>query len=181
MKKTVIIIACIVAVLLAAFFISYPFIEIDTGEKLIRCSYSDDFSDYDVNQSYGELYSYNEKHDVSIKNFETKKFLFFYTIHMEYIKGDFRETQYLLEESYIEDFLKNAEIIDNSDEIDIAALIKDKKAIVGNTRYTGNEYDKAIFYKLNDKYEEMYVFYVDDLTVIQVGSPDELPKFIAYK
>ena len=80
MKKTIIIIAIIASalvLLLAAFLIAYPHIEIDTGEKLIRCSYSDDFSEYDDNHSYNEVYAYNEKHDVSIRTFETKKFLFF--------------------------------------------------------------------------------------------------------
>ena len=31
------------------------------------------------------------------------------------------------------------------------------------------------------KWEELYVFESEGLTVIQVGSPDELPKYIAYK
>jgi len=45
----------------------------------------------------------------------------------------------------------------------------------------GNEYDKAIYYVLDGKSEVMYVFYVDDLLIIQVGYSDEGPKFIAYK
>lgn len=100
---------------------------------------------------------------------------------MEYIEGDFRETQFILEESYIEDFLENAEITDCPEGFDLAALIEGREAVVGNTRYLGNEYDYCIFYKLNDRYDEMYVFYKDDLLIIQVGSPDELPRFIAYK
>ena len=48
-------------------------------------------------------------------------------------------------------------------------------------KYSGNEYDKGIFYTLDGKYQEMYVFESEGYTVIQVGSPDELPKFIAYK
>jgi hypothetical protein len=36
-------------------------------------------------------------------------------------------------------------------------------------------------YKLDDKYEELYVFYLDDLLVIQVGNTDEGPKYIAYE
>ncbi len=181
MKKIIIIVSSVIAVLFLSFLIAYPFIEIDTGDALIRCSYTDDFSEYETNQSYNELYCYNEKHDVSIKTFDVKKFLFFYTITMEYIPGDFREVQFVLEESYIKDFIENASIEECPEGFDLAALIEGREAIVGNTRYLGNEYDYGIFYELNGRYDEMYIFYVDDLLIIQVGSPDELPKFIAYK
>ena len=40
---------------------------------------------------------------------------------------------------------------------------------------------ESIDYVLDGKYETLYVFYVDDLLVIQVGFSDEGPKFIAYK
>ena len=181
MKRVIIIVLTVLFLLIAVLFIAYPHIEFKTKDKLIRFSYSDDFSEYDDNHSYNELYAYNEKHDVSIKSFDVKKFLFFYVIEMEYIPGDFREVQFILEESYIENFIKNAKICENDKDIDIASLIEGKEAIVGNTRYTGNDYTTGIFYELDGRYEEMYVFFVDDLLVIQVGSPDELPKFIAYK
>lgn len=181
MKKTLIFILSSIILLIVTFLIAYPFIEIDTGNRLIVCNYDGDFSEYETNQSYNELYCYNEERDISIRNFEVDNFLFFYTVSMEYIEGDFRETQFVLEESYINNFLQNAEITDNSENIRLASLIEGKTAIVGNTRYLGNDYTHGIFYKLDGKYEEMYVFYVDDLLVIQVGSPDELPKYIAYK
>ena len=174
-------VAAVVVVLLAAALIVYPFVEIDTGEKLIRCSYSDDFSAYDQNHSYNEVYSYYEKRDISIKGFQVKKFLFFHTIHMEYVKGDVRRTQYLLEEEYIQSFLSRAVITDNEFGIDLAALIEGKQAIVGNTRYHAEDDRWALFYELDGEYGEMYIFYVDDLLVIQVGSPDEQPKYIAYR
>ncbi len=180
MKKVALIIFAFI-LLISAFLTAYPHIELNTGEKLVRCSYSDDFSEYDVNHSYNEIYCYNEKHDVSIKTFETKKFLFFYTIHMEYVRGDVRETEFVLTEDYIDRFLKEAKIIENPNNIDLAALIDGKTAIIGNTRYTGNDYENMIFYELEGKYEEMSVFQKDDLLIIQVGSTDELPKFIAYK
>lgn len=181
MKKVLIIIPSIIVVLIVAFLLVYPHIEIDTGSELIRFSYTDDLSEYEENASYNELYFYNEKHDVSIRTFNVKKFLFFYVIEMECIPGDFREVQFVLEESYIADFIENADIEEAPDGFDLAALIEGKEAVVGNTRYTGNDYEYGVFYELNGRYEEMYVFYADDLLVIQVGSPDELPKFIAYK
>ncbi|MBE6686465.1 MAG: hypothetical protein E7591_04445 [Ruminococcaceae bacterium] len=181
MKKKLIVIFGIILILITVFLIAYPHIEIKTGEKLIICNYNGDFSKYDKNHSYNELFCYDEKYDISINSFDVKKFLFFYTVHMEYIEGDFRETQFTLPESYIENFLKNAEIEDNENNIDLAELIKGKTAVVGNTRYLGNEYDNGIFYKLDGRYEEMWIFYDEDLLIIQVGSPDELPKFIAYK
>ena len=179
-KKTILT-SVILIVIITVFLIVYPMIRIDSGERLIVFNYNGDYSKYDVNHSYGELYCYNEEFDVSIKSFEVKRFLFFYSVSMEYIEGDFRETQFVLEEEYINDFLKNAKIIENESSIDISSLIKGKNVIVGNTRYTGNDYTDCILYKLHDKYEEMFVFTVDDLLIIQVGSPDELPKFIAYK
>ena len=36
-------------------------------------------------------------------------------------------------------------------------------------------------YKLDGEYKEMYIFYNDDLLIIQIGLSDEGPKFIAYK
>ena len=170
-----------IVIMIAAGLVIYPNIEFDTGEKLIACNYTGDFSKYDDNHSYNELYAYNEKYDVSIRTFDVSNFLFFYVISMEYVEGDVRETEFVLEESYIENFLENAVIEENENNLDIAKLIEGKEAIVGNTRYKGNEYENGIFYTLDDRYEEMWVFYVDDLLVIQVGSPDELPKFIAYK
>lgn len=171
----------IVVVLLAIALIIYPNIKIDTGDRLIVCNYTGDFSEYEQNQSYNEVYCYNEEHDVSIYTFDVKNFLFFHVISMEYVEGDVRETEFILEESYITNFLENAEIKYNDNNIDLAKLIEGKDAIVGNTRYLGNDYTNGIFYVLDGKHEEMYVFYVEDLLVIQVGSPDELPKFIAYK
>lgn len=159
----------------------YPNIEIDTGEKLIVCNYTGDFSEFEQNQSYNERYCYNEKYDVSIYAFDVENFLCFYIIKMEYVEGDVRETEFILEESYIRHFLENAEIEYNDSHIDVAELINGKEAIVGNTRYLGNDYENAIYYVLDGRHEEMYVFYVDDLLVVQVGAPDENPRFIAYR
>ena len=174
-------IAVVVVVLIAIGLAVYPNIVIDTGEKLIAFNYDGDFSEYDDNHSYNELYAYNEKYDVSIRTFDVSNFLFFHVISMEYVEGDVRETQFILEEAYVKNLIENGEIVENEKNIDLAKLIEGKEAIVSNTRYLGNDYDNSILFKLDGRYEELWVFYVDDLLVIQVGSPDELPKFIAYK
>ncbi len=170
----------IVVLGLLSFFI-YPQIEFTSDGKMYACRFSDDFSEFEENASYNELYFYYEPKDISLKNFEVKNFLFFYVLSFDYVEGDFRETQFLLEEAYIKNFLKNAVIEENEANIDIAALIEGKTAVVSGKKYSGNEYDKGIFYTLDGKYQEMYVFESEGYTVIQVGSPDELPKFIAYK
>ncbi len=180
-KKRFIITLSIILAIVSLGLIAYPFVKIDTGKKLIVFSYSDDISEFEENPSYNELYFYNEKRDVSIKSFDFKKFLFFYVIELGYIKGDARKTQFILEEDYIKDWLNNAIITDNINNIDLEKLIDGKTAVVGNKRYLGNNYENAIFFELNGKEDEMYIFYVDDLLVIQVGSPDESPKYIAYK
>lgn len=167
---------CIIILLLG-----YPFLEIQTEDKFIAFRYTDDLTEFESELSYNESHVYYEDRDISITHFDFKKFLFFHVIIMEYIHGNYCDTQFVLEESYIEDFLERAEIEFNDANLNIAQLIEGKKAIVGNTRYMDHDYTQAIYYVLDGKHEEMYVFYQDDLLVIQVGSPDECPKYIAYK
>lgn len=176
MKKLLIII--IVTIL---FLIIYPFVEIDIGNKIIKFQYNYDISEFEEITCYDDGYSYNKKRNISITQINFKKFLFFHKITFEYKKGNICNTEFYLDESYIKDFILNAKIEYNDKNIDIKELIKDKEAITGNKRYSGNDYDTSIEYILNGKYEIMYIFYVDDLLVIQVGLSDEGPKFIAYK
>ena len=91
------------------------------------------------------------------------------------------DAEYLLEESYIKRVINEAEITDNSNNINLEELIKGKEAIVGNTKYYSENEKIELYYILDGKEEEMFIFYVDDLLVIQVGLSDEGPKFIAYK
>ncbi len=171
---------CVLLALIIAVLIVYPHIEFRKNNKLYVCSFSDDFSEFEENASYNELYFYNEQRDISIKTFDVKNFFCFYLFTFEYEEGDMRETQFILEEKFIDYWLKNAEITENPDNIDIGKLIEGKKAIVGNTRYYTDEEKSCIFYELDGEYGELYVFQSEGLTVIQVGSPDESPKYIAY-
>lgn len=179
--KALIIVAIVLLCLVACVVVVYPKIEFKKDGKLYVCSFSDDFSRFEENASYNEIYFYNEKHDVSLKTFDVKNFLCFYLFTFEYEEGDKRETMFTLDEDYIDYWIENAKITENIGNIDVAALIEGKKAIVGNKRYSTDEEKKAIFYELDGKYDEMYIFECDGLTVIQVGSPDESPKYIAYK
>lgn len=181
-KQRTIIIALLASVLLVILILFvYPQIEFKKDGKFYACRLSEVFSEFEENASYNELYFYNEKHDVSLRNFEVKNFLFFYLFSFDYIEGDFRETQFMLEETYIEHWLKNAVIEENSANINIAEIIENKTAIVSNKKYSGNKYDQSITYVLDGKSETLYVFDIEGLTVIQVGSPDECPKYIAYQ
>lgn len=180
MKKIWFIIITVIIVI-GILLLVYPTIEIQTDDKLIAFRYTDDLTEFESEISYNESYVYYADRDISIYDFDFKNFLVFHVITMEYIEGNYCDTQFVLEEQYIQDFLERAEIKYNDSNIDIAKLIEGKEAIVGNTRYLGNDYVNGIYYVLDGKHEEMYVFYVDDLLIIQVGSPDESPKFIAYK
>ncbi len=180
MKKKIWIPIIIMLVIIGLFLVIYPTVEIKTDNKLIAFRYTDDTAEFETEFSYNETYVYYEDKDITITDFDFKKFLFFHVISMEYVEGNYCDTQFVLEEDYIRDFLERAEIEENVNNLDIAKLIEGKEAIVGNTRYLGNDYENAIFYVLDGKNEELYVFYVDDLLVIQVGSPDESPKYIAY-
>lgn len=181
MKKKIWILIVIILVIIGFFLIIYPTVEIQTDNKLIAFRYTEDITEFETEISYNENYTYYADRDITIKNFDFKKFLFFHVISMEYEEGNYCDTQFVLEEDYIRDFLARAEIEENVNNLDIAKLIVGKEAIVGNIRYLGNDYENGIFYVLDGKYEELYVFYVDDLLVIQVGSPDESPKYIAYR
>ena len=171
---------CIFLVLLAVVLI-YPRLEWKRSGKLYACRFSDDFSEFEENPSYNELYFYNEKHDVSLNHFQAKRFWFFYVLSFDYVEGDVRDTQFRLEEEYIKRWLEHAEIKENEKNINLAKLIENKTAVVGNKRYSGNEYDNSITYVLDGKWETLYVFESEGLTVIQVGFSDELPKYIAYR
>lgn len=181
MKKKFLIILGFILVIIGLGLILYPMIEIDRNNKLYVLSYSDDFSDWEDNQCYNESYSYNKERNISIHSWELKEFLFFKVFILEYKDGNICDTEYLLEEEYIQRVINEAEIINNENNINLAELIKDRKAITGNKKYLGNEYNLGMTYKLDDKYEELFVFYIDDLLIIQVGLSDEGPKFIAYK
>lgn len=181
MKKKILISIIIVTVIVGLFLLIFPTVEIQKEDKLIAFRYTDDITEFESEISYNESYVYYADRDITITDFNFKKFLFFHVISMEYEEGNYCDTQFVLEEDYIRDFLERAEIEENVNNMDIATLIEGKEAIVGNTRYLGNDYENAIFYVLDGKHEELYVFYVDDLLVIQVGSPDEDPKYIAYK
>ncbi len=179
--KVIISVALALILLCLAVLLIYPNIEFQKDGKLYACRFSDDFSEFEENASYNELYFYYEKRDISLKTFDSDKFLCFYLLSFDYVEGDAREEMFKLEESYIKHWLENAEIVENPNNIDIAGLIKDKTAIVKSKRYSGNDYENCIYFKLDGEEEAMYVFETEGLTVIQVGSPDESPKYIAYK
>lgn len=181
MKKKIFIIAIIIIILILLFLIIYPNIEFRKDNKLYYFTYSDNSDEWDMNLCYDESYSYNEKRDISIKGWEYKEFLFFKLFVLEYKEGNVCATEYLLEPSYIEKVIKDAQITDNSHNIDLEKLIKDKKAIVGNTKYHSEDEKIEIYYTLDGKEEVMFIFYDDELLVIQVGLSDEGPKFIAYE
>lgn len=171
----------LILVVLIIFLVIYPTIEIQTDDYLIAFRYSDDISEFETDMTDNECYWYYADRDISFHSYDFDKFLFFYVIKMEYVEGNMCEVEYVLEEEYIQNFLENAVIEYNDSNLDIAELIKGKEAIVGNKRYLGNEYDKQIDYVLDGRHETLFVFYVDDLLVIQIGLSDEGPKFIAYR
>jgi len=179
-KKLTIIFTTLFIVLLTTIIILFN-IEIKKENELIYFSLSEGLGRFEEVTCYDDGISYDEKLDISITGVDFKKILFFYKITLEYEEGNLCDYEYYLEEEYINTFIKNAKIKENNKNIDIAKLIEGKTAIEGNTRYTGNDYETFISYVLEDRHEILYVFYVDDLLVIQVGLSDEGPKFIAYK
>lgn len=181
MNKKIISIIYIIFLLFILILVVYPFIEIDTGSKIIQFRYSDNIDDFDKFTCYDDSYSYSEKRNITVTNIDFKKFMFFHVITVSYENGNKCETEYYLDESYVDNFLENAEIKYNDNNIDIAKLIEGRVAVTGNIRYTGNDYLNQIDYILDGKHETLFVFYSGELLIIQVGLSDEGPKFIAYK
>lgn len=166
----------------------YPKIEFYKDGYLYMMGYSspfdksEDFEELEQEMCYDESYSYNKKRNISINGWDYKGFLFFKWFKIKYVEGNVCETEFVLEESYIEHFLKNAIIDEESDIVDLANLIKNKEAIIANKRYPWNDNYKWIGYTLDDEYKDMFISYNEEgLLIIQVGLGDEGPKFIAYK
>jgi len=188
MKKRILLITAILLIIIVILICIYPNIEFYYNNDLYMMSYSEtfdqseDFFELEQEMCYDESYSYNKKRDISIINWEYKNFLFFKWFKINYKEGNVCANEYLLEESYIEYFLENAEIKSNEDEIDLSKLIEGRKAIVANKRYPWNDNRSYIGYILDGEYKEMFIYIKEDgLLVIQVGSSDEGPKYIAYK
>ena len=188
MKNKILLMLIIIVVFVGTFLILYPHIEFYKDGYLYMMSYSkdwdksEDLEELEQDMCYDESYSYNSKRDISIKSWEYKNFLFFKWFEVSYKKGNVCATEYLLEESYINHFLLNAEIQENEDGIDLFQLIEGKKAIVSNTRYPWNDNRSYISYILDGKNTEMFIYTNEDgLIIIQVGLSDEGPKYIAYK
>ena len=187
MKKKLIIISIVVIILLTS-VLMYPKIEFHNDGYLYMMSYgssfekSEDFEELEQEMCYDESYSYNKKRNISISRWDYNGFLFFKWFKIKYVKGNVCETEFVLEESYIEHFLKSAIIDEESDNVNLANLIKDKEAIIANKRYPWSDNHKWIGYTLDGKYQDMFVYYNEEgLLIIQVGLSDEGPKFIAYK
>lgn len=178
MKKIIIIIPIILCI--------YPFLEFKKDGYLYMMTYgkdlisSQDFEKIEDRTCYNESYSYNKKRNITITSWDYEGFLFFKWIKAKYKNGNECDKEFILEESYIKHFLKNAEIIEGN-EIDLESLIKDKKPILKNKRYPWNDDYKWISYKLDGKQKEMFIFIEENLIIIQVGLSDEGPKYIAYE
>lgn len=181
MKRKLKIIIPIIVVILIIIFGTIPMFEMKTEKKFYAIRYTDSYDEFEKNGCYDESYYYNHKHDISLKNFNHKQFLFFNFFSFDYIEGNVCETEYQLEESYIKEFIEKAVITENNKRINVKRLIEGRTAIVGNTKYKGNNYETAIYYKLNNEEQVMYIFNQYGLTIIQVGNTDEGPKYIAYK
>ena len=183
-KKKIIYIIFVIIILL----IIYPFIEFKFNNHLYMFSYSNDLIDSKDFQKledelcFDESYAYNKKGNITITKYKYKKVLFFKYIKAKYQEGNICDTEYILEESYIENFIENAKFIENKDNINLKELIKGKTPIIKNKRYSFEEDYSYIEYELDGKNMSMYIFKTNDnLLIIQVGLSDEGPKYIAYK
>jgi len=171
-----------IGLLLLVLHLVLPLLEFRFENKIIYFTYEESFGEFEDNMCYNESISYNAKRNISVNNWDIKDVHFgFYMITLSFEKGNLCDYEYILEESYINNFLENAVIEYNEQNIDLSSLIEGKEAIVGNTKYYSEDSKISIDYILDGEYETLFIFYVDDLLVIQVGLSDEGPRFIAYR
>ena len=179
--KLIITLIVLVVISLVVYFI-YPTIEFTKDNKLYVMTFKEDWLEWEENMCYDESYSYNKKRDISIYDWKLKARGPFKYFILEFKKGNVCASEYILEEEYIERVIKEAKIVENKDGVKLSKLIKNKEAIVGNTRYPWNDNHHYIGYELDGEYKEMYVSKNEEgLLIIQINNSDEGPKYIAYK
>ena len=181
----------VILFIMAAVLLIYPHIIIQSGDLIIACRYSDDISQFETEVSADENYVYWEEKDVTWSGFDVKKFGPFHLIYLETEPGNTIASKYALDPGYMDQFLANA-VIDvvekDYNEVDftvddVEAILADKSPVDSGDKYTCPDYDTAyrIYYTLVEEETIMYLYEVDDLLVVQVGYPDEGPKYIAYR
>ena len=180
MKKRTLFFA-VLFILIAAFFIVYPQIEIKTENVLIALRYSDDISEFDTLATADETYFYNENHDISLYDFEIDNFLVFHKITMKYKDGDMRKKQFSIEPEHIENLLKNWQITENEGDVDVAEMLEGKKAIQQNERIPFDNFTHSIYYVFDGEENVMHIGEKNGQVLIQIGNSDEGPKYIAYE
>ena len=132
MKKALKIIIPIIVIVII--LITLPLFEFKISNKLYAIRYKDDMTEFETNSCYDESYYYNEKHNISLTTFNYKQILFLHIYYFDYIENNICENEYVLEESYIKNFIENAKIESNNLNINIEKLIDGKTAVVGNTK-----------------------------------------------
>ena len=126
-----------------------------------------------------------------LEGFDFKKFGPFYVLVFDIEEGNTIQSKYKLDSGYMNSFLQDAAIdtvekdykdIELTTE-DVAKMIAGKTPLENGGRYTCPDYDAAttIYYTLHGEENVMYIYEADGLLVIQVGYPDEGPKYIAYE
>ena len=173
----------LISIILLSLHLMFPLLEFNYGNKIYIFSHDVVIDEFEEHLCYSESVSYVEDKDISITSWESKRVPFgFFKLTFEYEEGNLCDYEYVLEEAYITNFLENAKIDKDSDDVDLEKLIEGKKAIVSNTKYPWNDDYKWIGYELDGKYQEMFISTTEDgMVIIQVGLSDEGPKYIAYK
>ncbi len=158
-------------------------IKITSGNEIRYISLDSDVSWIDENSitCYDESYTYLKDRNVSIKDIDSKKVWFLWYHKLTFVEGNVCETEFFIDEKDFLYMITKGEVIENEDKLDLTKMIKGKKAITGNTKYSFEDDYKYIMLKVDGEEKEIYVTEREDLLVIQIGNTDEGPKYIAYK
>ena len=158
-------------------------IKITVGNEIRYISLDSDVSwiDEDSITCYDESYTYLKNKDITIKDIDLKEIGFLWYYKLTFEEGNVCEYEFYIDEKDFLYMISKGEVVENEDNLDLVQMIKGKKAIVENKKYSWEEDYKYIGLNIDGEYKEIYVTEREDLIVIQIGNSDEAPKYIAYK
>ncbi len=149
---------------------------------------------------YDESYRYDKKNDITISRVEQKSKTIVNKINLKYEKGNLCDSEYILDESFISNFLDKADIEEISyekclkgkcklikvknnlnkllNEISKEEYIQENKNIPIKDNY---EYQISVYYNMSSMSNILYIFEDNEYIILKNIDSNDHPKVIKYK